>query len=481
MKKTLVSAVATMTLFGASIASAQAYYPTYNYSYPTYQPAPSYTGSCATIGSNLSMGSRGNDVSTLQRFLVSQNYPGGGSWMITGYFGKATEAAVRTFQSTHALSITGMVDAQTRAVISQVSCGYATSYPYLYNNGVNNYPYNYNYPSTVPTYNTYPYNSFNYNYNYNANGGYGACGFGVYNCGNPSITYLSPVSGAVGSTVTIYGSGFSTNGNTVHFGQGIITNLSSPDGRSVSFTVPVQLTGFGSAPVVMGSYPVSVTNAQGVSSNSVSYSVTSIGSIQAPVISNLTGPTSLTTGTQGTWTLTLSTPLNGPVSVSVNWGDQNAYAQNATQQLYLSGTQTLTFTHSYISSGTYTATFTVSGAGGSHVGSATVSVNGGTTNGPLSLQYLSPSSGSIGTVVNIQGSGFTANGNVVHFGLGGKVDVASNGSVISFVVPSTVSPCDLIVSGTTCGAPVMQVTPGTYPVYVTNSTGATNVLYYVVQ
>ena len=65
-------------------AGAQAYY-------------PSTQSGCVVLTSDLSFGAKGNEVSKLQQFLVSQNYPGGGNWMVTGYFGNATVTAVRNF------------------------------------------------------------------------------------------------------------------------------------------------------------------------------------------------------------------------------------------------------------------------------------------------------------------------------------------------------------------------------------------------
>src|SRR3989338_5555792 len=115
MKNALVLGVAFLAL-GKGIASAQTYYPTQSYG-ATYS-ATSYgtaaTG-CVTISRDLWYGSRGTDVLMLQSFLVNQNYAGGGSWMVTGYFGAATQTAVRIFQSQRGLSQTGIVDATTRA------------------------------------------------------------------------------------------------------------------------------------------------------------------------------------------------------------------------------------------------------------------------------------------------------------------------------------------------------------------------------
>src|SRR5262249_10921441 len=157
---------------------------------------------------------------------------------------------------------------------------------------------------------------------------------------------------------------------------------------------------------------------------------------------------------------------NTYITTSVQWGDQNAYGANA-PQTYMLGQQSLTFTHTYASVGTYTITFTVTGPSGSNVATATVVVtNSGSSNGPLSIQYLSPSAGTVGTLITLQGNGFTTNGNIVHFGVGGKKDVASgNGTSILFTIPSYISPCDVITTIAVCNAPSTQVTPGTYPVY----------------
>ena len=56
-----------------------------------------------------------------------------------------------------------------------------------------------------------------------------------------TLASLTPASGSVGSSVTLTGSGFAASGNTVKFGAGFIKNLSSPDGRTLRFTVPSTL------------------------------------------------------------------------------------------------------------------------------------------------------------------------------------------------------------------------------------------------
>jgi hypothetical protein len=88
----------------------------------------------------------------------------------------------------------------------------------------------------------------------------------------PAVTTIAPSGGPVGTTVTIEGSGFSPTGNIVKFGVGYLSDLTSPDGRTLLFTVPEghnicpptelgyqEPCAGGAYPQVQpGSYPVSV-------------------------------------------------------------------------------------------------------------------------------------------------------------------------------------------------------------------------------
>lgn len=552
-------------LFFASVASAQVYY-------------PSSSSGCVALSSDLSFGSKGGEVSKLQQFLVSQNYPGGGSWMVTGYYGAATVTALRNFQITAGLPMTGYADAQTRAAIQSRTCtsslggvGFPsyvplptyqaaptylppvslsaptlpTPYPYAIGNPptlgslslytgvagtlVTLYGSNFDGstntvrfgPSSVTAYSqngtqltivvpAVPAGSYQVSvstargtsnsmtFAVTAGAAIPGCVAGIGNtccsqwshsqeCGPLTISSLSPSSGSVGSAVTIYGIGFTPNNNTVHFGQGIVAGAGSFDGQSVSFTVPTVLSGFGSAQVQIADYPIYVTNAYGENSNVLAYRVTSTAGtpIVTPVIATASGPTSIAAGTSGTWTLTLQTSIGTAVTTSVRWGDENVYGgANTPSTTLLQTQQTISLTHTYQSVGVYTITFTVSTGAGSSVATATVSVGGGLPgqggSGYLSVFSLSPASGRPGTAIVINGSGFASSDNTVHFGVGGQRNVYSGGTAIQYTIPTYVSPCDLIQSGFVCGSPVQTVTPGTYPIYVTNGAGATNILYFTV-
>jgi len=442
--------------------------------------------SCVALSQNLSRGSSGSDVSSLQRFLVAQNYPGGGSWMVTGYYGLATEVSVKNFQISAGLSQTGVVDSATRAAIQSYSCGTGTSYNYT--------PYNYNQYSYTP----YNYDQYGYGNQYGqgivlgASTGpyytspYTSCTY--YNCSGQSInvSYITPSAGSVGTDVIVYGAGFTENNNTVHFGSGIVPFLrSSNNGTILSFKVPSTLTGYGSQSVFNQSYEVYVTNSYGQNSNRVNFAVTGGASSGSSLwVSTVTGPNTLATNTSGSWNITVRGPVNAAATVEVVWGDE--YISNTTtskQSVFFGGTDTKTvsFSHSYSASGSYTPTFIISNSYNAHSSSAqTVVVGSGYNYGQTYLNSLSPTSGQAGTQVVLFGSGFSSYDNVVHFGIGGLRNVTSisNGTALYFTVPHYISPCDTTVG--TCNVAPTLVTPGSYPIYVTSNNGTTQTLNFTV-
>jgi hypothetical protein len=56
--------------------------------------------------------------------------------------------------------------------------------------------------------------------------------------GSPTISQITPTASPVGTAVTITGSGFAAQGNTVKFGRGYIRNVASADEMTLQFTVP---------------------------------------------------------------------------------------------------------------------------------------------------------------------------------------------------------------------------------------------------
>lgn len=66
----------------------------------------------STVGEELEVGSRGTNVTALQRFLASNRfvYPAG---LLTGYFGSLTKDAVTQFQIGHGLPASGIVGSLT--------------------------------------------------------------------------------------------------------------------------------------------------------------------------------------------------------------------------------------------------------------------------------------------------------------------------------------------------------------------------------
>ena len=150
-----------------------------------------------------------------------------------------------------------------------------------------------------------------------------------------SIDSMDPSSGTVGTVVTLTGSGFVTGpsailqesrgvqtyppqrsgANTVIFGSRRISNVISPDGVTMQFSVPFGggcegvTYSYACDPYLLppGSYPVSVTNANGTS-NSVSFTVTSGNTSPSIHVLSPNGGETWTTGTTQTITWRDTTP-----------------------------------------------------------------------------------------------------------------------------------------------------------------------------
>ncbi len=76
--------------------------------------------SAAMINSNLSLGSKGSEVVTLQTYLIQQNLLTTETGAATGYFGNQTFEAVKVYQRSNNIEATGFVGPLTRVAINKV-------------------------------------------------------------------------------------------------------------------------------------------------------------------------------------------------------------------------------------------------------------------------------------------------------------------------------------------------------------------------
>lgn len=82
------------------------------------------SSSCFNFTKNLAIGSRGDEVTALQKLLVSQGYMVADD--VSGYYGLKTYAAVRRYQTANGISATGFVGPETRARLNSMCSGPVT-------------------------------------------------------------------------------------------------------------------------------------------------------------------------------------------------------------------------------------------------------------------------------------------------------------------------------------------------------------------
>lgn len=79
---------------------------------------------CVLLTKDLYYGSRdsgnGNEVSALQSYLTDRGFLEYGA---TGYYGRATELAIKKFQYRNEIGVSGNVDSNTRDIIKELTCG----------------------------------------------------------------------------------------------------------------------------------------------------------------------------------------------------------------------------------------------------------------------------------------------------------------------------------------------------------------------
>ncbi len=175
----------------------------------------------------------------------------------------------------------------------------------------------------------------------------------------------------------------------------VITDSTDNDGQ-FSWTVPSDFSGYyvGQEQIIVEQITTSGSYvANSVFGKSGVFTITSGSSSQYPVISGVSGPTTLNVGQQGTWTVKASDPNNGTLSYSVVWGDETVCSGNVCATS-INGSPTppvqqSTFTHVYNTAGTFTPKFTVTNSAGLNTQtSLSVSVGKTTTTCALTAKVV---------------------------------------------------------------------------------------------
>ncbi len=95
-----------------------------------------------------------------------------------------------------------------------------------------------------------------------------------------ALEKVAPSSGPINTEVILTGTGFAKTGNSININNvtGVRTNVSSPDGKTIKFTVPAYPCSQGTICIQValteGTYDISVTNADGKTSNTIPYTIT---------------------------------------------------------------------------------------------------------------------------------------------------------------------------------------------------------------
>lgn len=161
------------------------------------------------ISSSLKRGSSGEDVRQLQGFLKKfpDIYPEG---LETGYFGPASEKAIKKLQEEFGLKKTGFLDPQTRGKLNELASAVSRKQP-------------------------------------------------------PKISDIAPTEISANAVITLTGTGFTLENNSLFVrGKTILTGLASGDGTSIEFSLPTGI------PCEIGqTCPVKIINSNGISNAKV--------------------------------------------------------------------------------------------------------------------------------------------------------------------------------------------------------------------
>ena len=245
-----------------------------------------------------------------------------------------------------------------------------------------------------------------------------------------SAITLNPSSGAVGSTVTVTGSGFAASSSiTIKYdGTTVATTTSTSSGSlpsGVTFSVPAS---------VAGSHTVSATDA---SSNTASVTFTLTPSISLSPTSGNVGSTVTVSGSgfASSSTITIkfagTTQTTSPGTVTTSSSGSLPSGVTFSVPASVAGSQTVSATDA--SSNTASATFTV-----------TSSIS------------LGPATGAVGSTVTVTATGFLGSHSVTATFNGGSVSLSTSTTTSSGGLSAT-----FIVPASTLGSETVQVSDGT--------------------
>ncbi|HEU0085408.1 MAG TPA: peptidoglycan-binding protein [Candidatus Paceibacterota bacterium] len=316
------------------------------------------------LSKNYTVGSRGEDVKTIQSILIEKGLLAPGN--VTGYYGPLTARAVASYrsQSASTMPVNDIAPILPTAAINPLSKScHISSFTV---NGLTS--------ATI------------------ANNVGASLAWTTTNCSSLSISNVStptrlPLSGKLELlhpqtglyTLTAKGLNNSTVSKSVSV---ILSTLPAGCTSSVGYS---PLTGL---PCFVGPVlPAGCTSTMGYSPLTGLPCNGGVVTGGGPVISSVSGPQSLNVGQQGTWTVIASDSSGGNLSYSVVWGDET-YKPAPPQPM----SQTATFTHVYSTAGEYVPTFTVTNQNGqSAETSLSVRVGGTISNLPSAVINANPS------------------------------------------------------------------------------------------
>ena len=355
------------------------------------------------FSNDLSLGSRGSDVSALQTWLIGNGFaiPSVSSGPTAkGYFGQQTQAALAAYQRSVGIPAYGYFGPQTRAKLNASTNGNGgSSLQVTSPNGGETWV------KGTTQYITWSgaSNMFNQTADIKLE-------FPLPSCAQPGqpircmIMVRAPY--VLVSGVNLNSRSYAWTVGMTYDGMMIGNNCDPVPG----YSCPAGSQGT-NYPISDGQYKIQIcpTNGSQCAESTAVFTVTSNPQAtgNSPVINGVDAPTSLSVGQTGTWTVHATDPYNGTLSYSVDWGDANScpsgYTCAANAAVPAAVTQATTFTHAYSTSGVFTPKFTVRNASGlTAQSSATVNVTGSTAAGPL--RVTSPNGGEVwqrGTVQNI--------------------------------------------------------------------------------